>query len=104
MNAPRDASFSDCLEASLKDPGEAAAFLDAAMEDGDPAVMLLALRHVARAHGMAEVTRRADMGEKTLFQSLSEKGNPTLATVSKVLHAVGLRLSVTPVTAHAGAQ
>ena len=99
MNAPRDVSFSDWLEASLKDPEEAAEFLKAAMEDGDPAVMLLALRHVARAHGMAEVTRRADMGEKTLYATLSEKGNPTLETIIKVLHAVGLRLSVAPVGA-----
>jgi probable addiction module antidote protein len=69
------------------------------MELDDPTVMLIALRRVARAHGMAEVTRRADVGEKTLFSALSEKGNPTLATVNKVLHAVGLRLSVAPIAA-----
>ena len=45
---------------------------------------------------MAEVACRADVGDKTLFRALSENGNPTLATVTKVLHAVGLRLSVTP--------
>lgn len=99
MNAPRDASFSDYLEATLTDPEEAAAFLDAVMEMNDPATLLVALRHVARAHGMAEITRRTEMGEKTLFKSLSETGNPTLATVSKVLHAVGLRLSVAPLGA-----
>ena len=41
---------------------------------------------------MAEVARRADMGDKTLFRALSESGNPTLSTVHKVLHAVGLRV------------
>ena len=61
--------------------------------------VLVALRHVAKAHGMAEVARRAEVGEKSLFKSLSDTGNPTLETISKVLHAVGLRLSVTP--AHA---
>lgn len=45
---------------------------------------------------MAEVARRADVGDKTLFRALSENGNPTLVTVTKVLHAMGLRLSVTP--------
>lgn len=45
---------------------------------------------------MAEVARRANMGEKTLFKCLSENGNPTISTVHKVLRAVGLRLSVTP--------
>ncbi len=48
---------------------------------------------------MAEVARRADMGDKTLFKALSTEGNPTLTTVHKVLAAVGLRLSVAP--AHA---
>ncbi|MBS0508993.1 MAG: putative addiction module antidote protein [Proteobacteria bacterium] len=58
------------------------------MELDDPAALLVALRHVAKAHGIAEVARRADVGDK---------GNPTLETVNKVLHAVGLRLSVAPV-------
>ncbi len=45
---------------------------------------------------MAEVARRADVGDKPLFRALNENGNPTLSTVHKVLAAVGLRLSVTP--------
>ena len=96
MNAPRTVSYQDYLLESLKDPHEAAAYMDAALELEDPAALLLALRQVAKAHGMAEVARRADVGEKTLFHALSENGNPTVATLHKVLHAVGLRLSVTP--------
>lgn len=96
MSTARDKSYSDSLESALTDPAEAAAYLDAAMEEGDSAALLLALRHVAQAHGMTEVTRRADVGDKTLFKALSDKGNPTLETVNKVLHAVGLRLSVAP--------
>ena len=96
MIAPRDVSFEETLLPLLKDPGEAAAYIEAVMELDDPAALLVALRHVAKAHGMAEVARRADMGDKTLFRALSENGNPTLSTVHKVLHAVGLRLSVTP--------
>ena len=96
MNAPRDSSFDDYMAESMKDPSEAAAYIKAVMQLDDPAALLVALRHVARAHGMAEVARRADVGDKTLFKALSAEGNPTLATVHKVLHAVGLRLSVTP--------
>lgn len=96
MNAPRNVSYQDYLLQSLKDPQEAAAYVDAALELEDPAALLLALRQVAKAHGMTEVARRADVGEKTLFRALSENGNPTIATLHKVLHAVGLRLSVTP--------
>lgn len=95
-DAPRDKSYDDSLCESLKDPHEAAAYVDAVLELDDPAALLVALRQVARAHGMAEVARRADVGDKTLFRALSESGNPTVATLHKVLHAVGLRLSVTP--------
>jgi probable addiction module antidote protein len=97
MNAPRDVSFNDYMVESMKDPVTAAAYVEAVIELDDPAAILMALRHVAKAHGMAEVARRADVGEKTLFKALSAKGNPTLTTVHKVLAAVGLRLSVTPV-------
>jgi len=95
MNA-RDKSYDESLTAALLDPVEAAAYLEAVIEMDDPAALLLALRQVAKSHGMAEVARRAELGEKTLFKALSENGNPTITTVHKVLHAVGLRLSVTP--------
>ncbi len=75
MNAPRDVSYDDYLSASLTDPAEAAAYLDAVMELEDAPALLMALRQVAKAHGMAEVARRADVGDKTLFRALSETGN-----------------------------
>lgn len=96
MTAPRDVSYEDSLLPMLKDPEEAAAYIEAVMELDDPAALLVALRQVAKAHGMAEVARRANVGDKSLFKALSAEGNPTLATVHKVLHAVGLRLSVVP--------
>ncbi|WP_036595319.1 addiction module antidote protein [Ottowia thiooxydans] len=96
MIAPRDVSYQSYLTESLKDPQEAAAYVEAVLELDDPAALLVALRQVAKAHGMAEVARRADVGEKSLFRALSENGNPTISTLHKVLHAVGLRLSVTP--------
>ena len=96
MNAPRDKNYDESLIAALTDPEEAAAYIEAVMEMEEPAALVSALRLVAKAHGMAEVARRADVGEKTLFRSLGDNGNPTLATLQKVLHAVGLRLSVHP--------
>ena len=87
MNAPRDMSFEETLLPMLE----------------EPAALLVALRHVAKAHGMAEVARRADMGDKTLFKTLfkalSVEGNPALTTVHKVLATVVLRLSVVPALA-----
>ena len=96
MSAPRHTSYDDTLLEALKDPLEAAAYIEAVMEMQAPAALVVALRKVAQAHGMAEVARRASVGDKTLFRALSEDGNPTLDTVHKVLHAVGLRLSVVP--------
>lgn len=58
MNAPRNVSYQGYLLESLKNPAEAAAYVDAALELDDPAALLLALRQVAKAHGMAEVARR----------------------------------------------
>ena len=100
MNAPHDKSYDDSLMKALKDPSETAAYIEAVIALDDPAALLVALRQVAKAHGMADVARRADVGEKTLFRALSENGSPTITTVHKVLHAVGLRLSVTPEPAH----
>ena len=96
MNAPRNVNYQDDLLESLKDPVEAAAYVEAILEMEDHSALLVALRQVAKAHGMADVARRANVGEKTLFRALSETGNPTVATLHKVLHAMGLRLSVTP--------
>ena len=100
MNVPRHTSYDDTLLEALKDPLEAAAYIEAVMEMQEPAALVVALRKVAQAHGMAEVARRASVGDKTLFRALSENGNPTLDTVHKVLHAVGLRLSVVPELVH----
>ena len=96
MNAPRDKIYDESLRESLKDPIEAAAYIEAVIDLDEPAALLVALRQVAKAHGMAEVARRANVGDKMLFKALSAEGDPTLTTVHKVLHAVGLRLSVVP--------
>jgi probable addiction module antidote protein len=79
------------------DPFFAAEYLRAAMEDDEePAVFLLALRHVSEAYGMAEVAKAAGIKRESLYRALSPKGNPTLKTLTAVLKAVGLRLAVTP--------
>lgn len=79
------------------DPVFAAEYLQAAMEDADePAVLLIALRHVSEAFGMADVASAAGIKRESLYRALSPKGNPTLKTLMAVLKAVGLRLAVAP--------
>ena len=66
------------------------------MAAGDEEAFKLALRHVAEARlgGMAALAEATGRSRETLYRTLSEQGNPTLATLSKVLAALGLRVSV----------
>ena len=70
------------------------AYLDAALEDGDPAVILAVLGDIARARGMAQIAREAGLGRESLYKALSPNGNPEFATILKVVAALGLRLHV----------
>jgi probable addiction module antidote protein len=72
-----------------------AAYLEAALEDGDPALVAAALGDIARAKGMTQVAREAGLGRESLYKALSAEGNPELATVLKVVKALGLRLHAT---------
>ena len=79
----------------LADPIEAAAYLDAALEDGDRAVFLLAIRNVIQAFGgMTQISRRTGLNRENLYRVLSEQGNPELNSLEKLLKALGLRLAV----------
>ena len=79
----------------LQDPEEAAAYLDAALEDGDRAVFLLAIRNVIEAlGGMTTIARQTGLNRENLYRVLSEQGNPELNSLEKLLKALGLRLAV----------
>ena len=90
--------YEDTLIESLRDPEEAAAYLEAALEDGGQAVLMLALRQVAQARGgVAAVSRKATLTREATYRMLSERGNPALSSLTAVLAATGLRLSVKPI-------
>ena len=72
------------------------AYMNAAMEDGDPALFTAALGDVARARGMTEIARKAGVSRESLYRALSNEGNPEFATILKVMNAMGLRMSVAP--------
>jgi probable addiction module antidote protein len=88
--------YKEGLLERLKDPQEAAAYLDAALEEGDIEVFLLALRDVAEARlgGIGGLAQQSGLNRETLYRTLSEQGNPELTSLDKLLHAVGLRLAV----------
>lgn len=72
------------------------AYLNAALEDGDPALIVAALGDIARAKGMSQVACEAGLGRESLYKALSPAGNPEFVTVLKVLHALGLQFHVQP--------
>jgi probable addiction module antidote protein len=74
-----------------------AAYLEAALEDGDPALVVAALGDIARSKGMTNIARETGLGRESLYKALSLEGNPEFATVLKVIQALGLRLRATTV-------
>src|SRR3970040_2718238 len=92
----RSKAWRETLLESLNDPKEAAAYLDAALEEGDKEAFLLALRQVADARlgSIGKLSSETGLNRESLYRTLSDKGNPELSSLDKLLHALGLRLSV----------
>jgi probable addiction module antidote protein len=78
----------------LDSPEMIAAYIDAALEDGDPALIAAALGDVARAKGMSHVAREAGVTREGLYKALSADGDPRLTTFLGVIKSLGLQLTV----------
>lgn len=74
-----------------------ATYLEAALEAGDPTLIVAALGDIARSKGMTAVARETGLGRESLYKALSSNGNPEFTTVLKVIHALGLRLHATAI-------
>ena len=81
----------------LDDEQTIAEYLTAALEDPNPDVFLTAVRDVARARGMAQLAKDAGLGRESLYKALTPGDKPRYDTVRKLLNALGVRLSATPV-------
>ena len=71
-------------------------YLEAAFEDGDPALITIALGDVARAKGMTQMAHDTGLAREALYRALSAEGKPEFTTILKVLKALGLRLTPVP--------
>jgi probable addiction module antidote protein len=76
----------------LKTEKDAVAYIEAAFEDGDPALIAAAVGDVARARGMSRLAREVGMSRPALYRALARSGNPEFTTMLKVLKALGLKL------------
>lgn len=79
----------------LKTEEGMAAYLEAALEDGNPQVVTSALGAIARARGMAQIARDSGLSRESLYRALSPEGNPEMATFLKVVRAMGIHLHAT---------
>jgi probable addiction module antidote protein len=80
----------------LETEDDMVAYLEAALEEGDPALVAAALGDIARAKGMTQVAKDAGLGRESLYKALSPAGNPEFATILKVISALGLTLHAGP--------
>ncbi|MDP3857226.1 MAG: putative addiction module antidote protein [Stagnimonas sp.] len=69
-------------------------YLAACLEDGDTETFLRAVGHVARARGMAEIAARSGLGRESLYKTLAPDAKPRFETISKLMAAFGLKLTV----------
>ncbi|MEQ1605972.1 MAG: addiction module antidote protein [Pyrinomonadaceae bacterium] len=76
----------------LKTDEDIVAYLEAALEDGEPSLVAAVLGDIARARGMTKLSRDTGLGRESLYKALSPSGNPEFSTVMKVIEALGLRL------------
>lgn len=80
----------------LDSPQAIAAYLEAVLEENDPALLTHALGQIARARGMTQVAKEAGLSREVLYKAFVSGGNPTLDTLSRTLKALGLKLTVVP--------
>lgn len=86
----------------LKSEEDMAAYLDACIEEAgdDAAYIAAALGDIARARGMAQLAKETGISREGLYKALSSDGNPSLATVLKVVKALGLKLTTKSARVH----
>ena len=85
----------------LQSDADCAAYLQACIEQApdDAALFTKALGDIARARGMMQLAKDTGLTREGLYKSLSDHGNPSLSTVMKVMHALGLQMTIGPQTA-----
>lgn len=90
----------DYLNKALKDPKEAALYMNAAVEENDLALILTVLAQVVWAHGVSKMAKEVSLSRAGVYKTFSKKGNPELKTFMGILSASGLQMSFKPAHIH----
>jgi probable addiction module antidote protein len=94
---PKLRDYEEGLITKLKKAAFAVEYLNAALEDDEDGTeerFLIALNHVAKAHGMSSIAAKAGIARQAMYRALSESGNPEFSTLKNLLDAMGMKLSV----------
>ncbi|MBW4581311.1 MAG: transcriptional regulator [Tildeniella nuda ZEHNDER 1965/U140] len=96
VKIPVSDSYHDYLIKSLQDPEEAAAYLEAILEEEDPEPELLkvALLDVAEALGTDDASEKRKFYSKKLDEILSQSGSQEVYGLVNWLDSLGLKLTV----------
>jgi probable addiction module antidote protein len=97
----RDISHDDAMaKVFAEDPAYAVTLLNSILEDGEQGELLVVLRQLAKAFGgVQKVAEKADLNPTQIYRTLSSEGNPELRSLTAILKALGLRLSIERVRA-----
>ncbi len=94
---PRSLPWAPLQLEFLRDPVEAGAYLNSVIEDGEMEYILIALNKVAKAQGgFTKLAQRSGLSRENLYTALSPDGNPRFDSITKILHSLGLRMSIEP--------
>ncbi|HBF34428.1 TPA: putative addiction module antidote protein [Candidatus Sumerlaeota bacterium] len=77
----------------LETEEDMAVYLTAALQEDDPALVGVVLGDIIRAYGMTQVAKLTGLSRTSLYKAFSADGNPSMGTVLKVIHALGISLS-----------
>lgn len=90
--------YEEYLSEKLKEPKAALAYLNAALEDEDERIFLLALKHVLDAQGgtVTKLSKQTKLNRENLHRMLSKKGNPNWNSIMSVIKAMNFQLSIQP--------
>ena len=74
----------------LRNPSDAALYLNGVVEDREPDGILMALYDIAKAYNMSHVAERIKINRPSLYKMLTKGGNPSFRNIIRVLDAIGI--------------
>lgn len=87
------------LKRELQDPEFASCYLKYALEENGVEGFIIALGNAIRANqGMSQIATETELGRESLYKAFSASGNPQFSTVYKILSALGLQISLEPIS------